>query len=587
MMGIPLRLLPSLGALLLMSAPAAASEVACKDADLPCALQVSSVYVDAAPALFRFQARLSRAKLPLGDATFASVEARLMRGDTTLCAQTFADVSTRDSTLTLVIGPGMDCPFQTIVAETAGRLGLKVCVDGQCLKPVELDAVPYALKANIAYQSNLVRETDEALTANYARRLSADRGQLANHWVQVGWFDGSTAAASDVHALYTAADFPPYFDSGFLSWTPVRNPTARRLHIVGRNVAADTLEWLDELVLGANEVHARGSLEVATTATVDSALDVARDVTLGTQAAHTVTASGAVDVAGMLHIFGETTFETILDVVASTLFELGSPVHVRDDLTVTGPLAFDNHVTLGDAPADSTTARGALTIDESLTVTGDVDFGNAGAGALTMTDLTAANTLELATGADIHAELDLSPASGLRLLVQEDKGELDVGAATWLRVGASGALIGGSMKTRIDSIAPGGAGAVHVHKHGRTGVITSFPRGDYGTPPDHAALVADAGTEGFVLASGESSCVFATTQTVNLSGSPIYLVGADPKPVIHLVVDSTNPIAATVRSLSVTGPTSGISVLQSFTVEMSAIGCARVYWTISHAWGEP
>jgi hypothetical protein len=247
------------------SAPtASAQEVACDGVeDFPCSFQGEAVSLQKVPAIFKFQSRVSQAKLPLGEAVFETVFVKILRGTETLCQEQFSDVTVQGSVMNLEIGRNMSCELDEVIAENPS-LAFQVCLGGQenCLRPLDLAASPYAIKSSFASQAQSAHQADISGQAHYAHRVTADRDLLLRNKLGTGYFDFYTHPAEAVEALYNAEDYLEYANSGFIQWTPLSAEGAFAIHIVAKDPQTDELRMLDRFVVAANESILRGSLTV-------------------------------------------------------------------------------------------------------------------------------------------------------------------------------------------------------------------------------------------------------------------------------------------------------------------------------------
>ncbi len=237
----------------------AAAQTPC-GADLPCSFGIRGQQIAPVPATFRFQARLSQAKLPVGDREVARVVVRLKRGSEVLCIEEFSEVRIESSVLDLVLGREISCDLDRVLAENH-ELVLQVCLGGtdNCLRPVVLGTSPYAVKASHALQAQRAQRADVAGQANWVHRVTADRGTLLHKRLRTGWFQFSTPGAAP--RLFGGNGFLEYENGGFLQWTPLeeQNPT---LHVSAKDHRADTPVPLAKLVLAAERTQATGPVEV-------------------------------------------------------------------------------------------------------------------------------------------------------------------------------------------------------------------------------------------------------------------------------------------------------------------------------------
>ncbi len=309
----------------------------------PCTFGIRGQALAPAPTTFRFQARLSQAKLPVGDREVGRVVVRLKRGHEVLCMEEFGEVVVQASTLDLVIGHAMSCDLDRVLAENH-ELALQVCIGGtdNCLKPTVLGVTPYAIKASHTAQAQRASRADVAGQAHWAHRISADRDMLLHRRLGTGYFTAAAPGRAD-RLFEGGADgagaddgFLLYEDGGFLQWTPLReaNPT---LHISARDPRGDTPVPLSRLVLVAERTKTTG------------ALDVLRGG---------VHVRGASDVAGDLVVRGQLKVERPPD---------GGPQGAR----VTGPTELDGTLTVSQGL--TVRSGGLQTVDDS-DVTGDLQI---------------------------------------------------------------------------------------------------------------------------------------------------------------------------------------------------------------------
>jgi len=314
--------------------------------DTPCAFGIQDQALARVPDTFRFQARLSQAKLPVGERSFARVVVRLLRGDEALCEEELADQVVRDSMLDLVLGHGMECDLARVLAENH-ELVLQLCLGGNdnCLRPLVLGTTPYAFKAAHARQAQRAARAQVAGQAHWAERASADRDLLLHRRLGTGYFDLSTPERAP--GLFEGDGFLRYENGGFLGWTPLREkyPT---LHVAAKDPVADTPVPLARLVLAADQtevtsrldvlsggVHVRGASDIEGDTTVRGQLKVERPAGDGPEG---LRATGPTRLNGTLTVSDRLTLGT------------GGP-EVMDDAQVTGELTVHGPVRVG-APGD-------------------------------------------------------------------------------------------------------------------------------------------------------------------------------------------------------------------------------------------
>lgn len=254
-----LAVLPTAG--LLATPPALAAQLNCDNNNtFPCGIQLENLGLQKVPTVFKFQARVSQAKLPIGKGTFGEVIVKLLEGDQTVCKESFQNVEVRDSVLNLEIGRNMSCELDEKIAR-GSSLAFQVCLGSadSCLKPIELAAVPYAVKASYAQLAQSAHTADQAAIAHYAFRAAADKDLNLLDKVSTGYFDFHSKDAAN----------------GFFLWTPVADPTAHNMTITGQNGATDTATPLDTLTFGSASTIAKGDVFIEGAQTVQGALNVA------------------------------------------------------------------------------------------------------------------------------------------------------------------------------------------------------------------------------------------------------------------------------------------------------------------------
>lgn len=250
----------------------ASAGIAQEMADFPTQFQFEKHNLQKVPSVFKFQSRISQAKIPVGDGRFKTVVVNLKRGDATLCQESFTDVRVQDSVLNLEIGRTMSCELDAVLAENPG-LYLQVCIGGteNCLKPIELGTVPYAVKSSFAAQAQAAHKANIAAQAHYAHRATADRDLLLRGELGKGYLDFYTPAVPD--GLYTTAEFPRYANGGFIRWTPTSSD-GKALTIAGKDEATDKAGPLEEFVVHSKNTRVRGRLVAEGGVTIPSDGDV-------------------------------------------------------------------------------------------------------------------------------------------------------------------------------------------------------------------------------------------------------------------------------------------------------------------------
>jgi hypothetical protein len=326
-----------MGALFVVAPPASAQEISCDDTEsYPCGYQLKDVELQRVPQRLKFQARVSQAKLPIGKGTFATIVVKLLRGaNEVLCSEQFANVTVADSVLNLSIGSQMNCELDEVIAENTD-LAFQVCLGSasNCLEPIELASTPYAIKASFATTAQTAHTANLAAQSHYAHRATADRDLQLRRTLGTGYFDFYTHAPGTQGALYSDDEYAGYADGGFIQWTPVRDRSAKNLHIVGKSADTDAIEELDLLVLGTEHTTLTGS------ATLDSTLAVL---------------SGGAQVTGDSAIVGTLLITKQTKIEQGGLYVMADGAHLKGNSDLVGSLAITG---------------GGLSVEEQLTVSG-------------------------------------------------------------------------------------------------------------------------------------------------------------------------------------------------------------------------
>jgi hypothetical protein len=276
---------------------------ACTAASCPTTyMQLAVNDIQYAPGLFKLQARISQAKIPVGDAVFDTITVNLVRpGATTnrvACTETLPGVRVRNSVLNLDIGRQMtSCQLDQIIAQEQD-LAFEICINSpdNCLKPIPLGSTPYALKSNYAVLAQKAHSANQSVQAHYAHRVTADTELFVGERTHedgyldfatpdgnttlstTGWERISTALKADMRSVYGAE---PETRSaapvgGFIQWTPVSSAenagnnsqaSLGTLHLVAKDEAtADKiLKPLARMMIHADQTFATGELHVLPT----------------------------------------------------------------------------------------------------------------------------------------------------------------------------------------------------------------------------------------------------------------------------------------------------------------------------------
>ena len=236
-------------------------------------IEIEGAPIQKSPTTFKFQSRISQAKLPVGDATFPTVIVYLMRGNTKHCKETFYNVRVRDSVLNLDIGHTMSCQLDEIIAKY-NSLSFQICIESEenCLKPIALSTVPYAVKSTFAQQAQEAHTANTAAECHYAHRITADRNLFAANQIGKGYYDFHTPHETDF--LFSQGQSVPddnYRDGGFILWTPVQSEDAI-LHLAAKGVDNDQAQQLDQLMMHSRRTTLRGVALIEGNTEIDPSL---------------------------------------------------------------------------------------------------------------------------------------------------------------------------------------------------------------------------------------------------------------------------------------------------------------------------
>ena len=368
------RFTATLVLLTLLARTSWAQELPCTASDddppaFPCGFQVEALALQKAPSLLHLQAKIAQAKLPGGTTTFATVIVKLLRGTEVLCLEQLSQVQVNKSVMNLTIGENMSCDLGAAIAENQS-LAFQVCLGGvdNCLKPIELSTLPYAIKASYASLAQQAGRANTAGQASYAQRATADRDMMLRKKVGVGYFDFFTPEATAAADVYAGAAFQDFEDGGFLQWSPVRDATARRLHIAGKRDATDRLERLDELVLGSASTVMHGDLTVSPTPS-GAGLTVqggGMAIVGDSQVQGSLLVVGAANDQDVLSVGGDATYQAGLLVAGAVTVQSGG-LHAVGDSDLGGALLVSGGLTVqgGLQVAGSGTIDGVLVVTDA------------------------------------------------------------------------------------------------------------------------------------------------------------------------------------------------------------------------------
>ena len=370
--------------------------------------QIAANSIQRVPTSFKFQAAISQAKMPVGEAVFQTLIVNLKKGDEVMCSETFNDVKVRDSVLNLDIGNQMSCDMDAVMAEHSG-LTFQVCIGGaeNCLKPVELGTVPYAVKSNFAVQAQEAHTSDISVQSHYSHRVTADRDLFESQAIGAGYFDfytedtGTLASTLQMLDAVTLVDdqrdtdvsvvgYTPAGTDGYVQWVPTQG-TLKTLNVCARDLDTDLPAMLDRLVFHSNAVTLRGDQEV-----------FGSSVT-----------TGDVDIGGGLEVFSNADFYDNVNVEENLHVKMESDLDlaVRANSTLTVADHTQLNATLTVADLQASTLGGTLLVKEDSTLEGDVNALQSlnVSGVSTLTDnVFAQNNLDVTGNATVQADANVN-----------------------------------------------------------------------------------------------------------------------------------------------------------------------------------
>jgi hypothetical protein len=227
----------------------------------------------------------------------------------------------------------MDCPFDQLLAKKRG-LALQICLSSadNCLHPVELATLPYAVAAGFAAQSKLAERAALVGSAAFAHRITADRGLMLADSLGVGYFDGYTPA----QAPFDAAGA----QDGYLQWTP--RDQDRAVHVSGQ--IGDLPVPLARLALHADSTETTGSFKAGTLLVAGdaglSALTVKSFTKLGDLSVRAPVTVGSAASPRNVKVYGDVKIAgDIVTANAGGDFATPADLDVEQDLRVDGALS--------------------------------------------------------------------------------------------------------------------------------------------------------------------------------------------------------------------------------------------------------
>ncbi|HET9955616.1 MAG TPA: hypothetical protein VFQ61_13975, partial [Polyangiaceae bacterium] len=260
------------GTLFLQRASAQSTPDECALAGKNCSFTISDNSIQKVPTLFKLQAQIAQAKIPVGDAVFTKLVVNIKSGNTVRCTESFDQVRVRSGVLNIEIGRNIQgCDLDTTVARY-NDLTFQVCIGdstseaGNCLKPIQFSSVPYAIKASFASQAQESYRSEISARANYAQRLVADGTRLDQTKLGIGYYDFETPGSGKL-SLLTAVNPTQSADvkGGFLQWTPVDSAN-KFMNFSTKNPSTGNLEPFTKLLFHAGETNVWGKFSVVDTA---------------------------------------------------------------------------------------------------------------------------------------------------------------------------------------------------------------------------------------------------------------------------------------------------------------------------------
>jgi hypothetical protein len=145
------------------------------------------------------------------------------------------------------------------------NLAFKICIGSQenCLKPIELGTVPYAVKSSFASKAQEAYSAVQSAQSHYTHRATADLDLFTNPSIGVGYFDFQTQDKGSLDATLYKNDVKPdnYENGGYLQWAPV-NVVKPNLHICGKDDSTNALAFLELLAIHSNMTLVMGDEQI-------------------------------------------------------------------------------------------------------------------------------------------------------------------------------------------------------------------------------------------------------------------------------------------------------------------------------------
>lgn len=242
--------------------PVAQAQV-CTEAACPPNFTIASRPLQKVPSVFKFQSRVSQAKIPLGDARLSLVKVRVKRANGELkCTETLTNVMVRDSVLNVELGRAMDCVLDEVIAQN-NDLSFEVCIgeNENCLKPVSLGTVPQSVKSSFAAQAQESLRAQISAQSHYTHRITPDANLMTNGGsLSAGYYEFQTPTTANLQGSLGST-----VTGGYLQWTPKSGlATDNNLHVAmgENNAGVRVLKDLNEFHVHAATTDVKGRLIV-------------------------------------------------------------------------------------------------------------------------------------------------------------------------------------------------------------------------------------------------------------------------------------------------------------------------------------
>jgi hypothetical protein len=261
-------------AILFVALPSRAQNNCMSTAGYGCKAQMEQTGIQKVPTHFKFQARISQSKLPVGDVSFPKVIVKVVVGGADKCEESFNNVVVRDSVLNLEFGRTSSCDLDSYIA-TSNEVKLKVCINNPntCLQEVEFSTVPYSVKSSYAYIADNAHIAQTSMQAHFAHLIAADKELFSTNQIGKGFYDFHTPTNIEIANLIPMRsvqngvqwDIPTttWTEGGYMQWASTVN-TPGNLHVCQRaaNAVGNPVGRLDQFVVHATTTAVQGRLVI-------------------------------------------------------------------------------------------------------------------------------------------------------------------------------------------------------------------------------------------------------------------------------------------------------------------------------------